>query len=173
MCRVHSLVGQAVSPAKPYNAGIPKKVTPFPSKRCLRVPDLASLGITTRQSGFDCVPNTRPRLPGSGSCLRPARLGTAVAKRLPGGRSGGSSYSDRRWLEAFLSALCLGSDVKPRTSADSSSGPHTGVDEMVERIDGPKRKPDSGADRAAVLAGRVLRPLPAPFQSDRWRDRLH
>ena len=58
MCRVHSLVGQAVSPAKPYNAGIPKKVTPFPSKRCLRVPDLASLGITTRQSGFDCVPNT-------------------------------------------------------------------------------------------------------------------
>src|SRR6266850_1910653 len=157
MCRAPVLVGQAVSPARPYHARIPQKIAPFPSQRGLHIPDLASIRITTRQSRFYCVPNTRPRLLGSRPCLRWARLGTSMAERPSNCRFGRSSHSDRGWREAFLSTLCLGGDAEPRSFADSSWSPNLCADEMVERLDGQKRKPDSGPDRAAVLAGRVLR----------------
>jgi hypothetical protein len=96
-----------------------------------------------------------------------------MAERLSDCRSGGSSHSNRRWRTAFLSTFRLGGDAEPRTLADSPSGPHPWADEMVERIDGQKRKPDSGPDRAALLAGRVLRSLPTPFESSRPHRRLY
>ena len=102
-----------------------------------------------------------------------ARLGTSMAQGLSDSRSGGSSHSDRRWREAFLSTLCLGGDAEPRTFADSPSGPSPYADEMVGRFDGQKRKPDSGPDRAAVLARRVLRSLPTPFESSTPHHRVY
>src|SRR6266550_2125512 len=111
MCRAPVLVGQAVSPAGPYHVRIPQKIAPFPTERCLSISDLASVGITTRQGGSYCVSNSRPRLHRSRPCPRWARLGTAMAQGLSDSRSGGSSHSDRRRREAFLSTLCLGGDA--------------------------------------------------------------
>jgi hypothetical protein len=95
--------------------------------------------------------------------LRDSRIANLVAQAI----------LDRRWRKAFLSSFCLGGYAQPGTLADPCSGSNAWADEVVERIDGQKRKPDSGPDRAAVLARRVLRSLPAPFESSRAHHRLH
>lgn len=158
------LVGQAVSPALLY-ARIPKKATAFPPERFLCLPHLASVGIPPGQTGSHeathrgtCFRSAGSR-PGS-PCLR-----TTMAARSPHCRHRRRSHSDRGMREALLSALCVGRDAESRAFADSSHGADSSAYEMVERIDGQKREPDTGPNRAAVLARRVMGSLPARFES--------
>src|ERR1035437_9262262 len=59
------------------------------------------------------------------------------------------------------------------SSAHPSPGSHCGTDALAEGIDLAERQPNPGADRAAVLAGRVFRSLPARFEADRANRRIY
>jgi hypothetical protein len=68
---------------------------------------------------------------------------------------------------------CVVRHAESRAFADSCHSPDAGADEMVERIDGQKCKPDPWPDRTAVLARRVLGSLPARFESAQPDGRVY
>jgi hypothetical protein len=162
--KVLVLVGQAVSPAILY-ARIPKKITALPAERFLSLHHLAFAGIAAGETGPHEVSHSRACFRSAGSCFGSPCLRTTMASRSPHCRHRRRSHSARRIREALLSAVRLGHNAESCASIDFSHGPGSGADEIVERIDGQKREPDHGPDRAAVLAGRVVGSLPARIES--------
>src|ERR1035437_1713442 len=73
----------------------------------------------------------------------------------------------------FYEFCAWGGDAEPCSSAHPSPGSHCGTDALAEGIDLAERQPNPGADRAAVLAGRVFRSLPARFEADRANRRIY
>ena len=126
------------------NGRLPKETTAFPSQRCTAVPDLAAVGNSAGQWKCRRIPNSRTRFRGRRSWPGSSCIGPPLAPGPADCRSGLRYHFDRRLRKAFLSSLRLGSNAEPRAFAD----------EMAERIDCQKRKPNPGTNRAAVLAGR-------------------
>src|SRR5664280_2275065 len=85
----------------------------------------------------------------------------------------GHAFVAQAGRETLLRALCVGGDAEPCSSAHPSPGSHCGTDALAEGIDLAERQPNPGADRAAVLAGRVFRSLPARFEADRANRRIY
>src|SRR5664279_5336775 len=157
----------------PWHARLPQKIASFSSAGRLRVPDLAPLEDAAAESGFRGAPHRWSCLRGSRPRHGPVRCRSAVAPEPLHRESGGCSYSDRTGRETLLRALCVGGDAQPCSSAHPSPGSHCGTDALAEGIDLAERQPNPGADRAAVLAGRVFRSLPARFEADRANRRIY
>jgi hypothetical protein len=96
-----------------------------------------------------------------------------MAQRPADCQSGFVRRLDRSRREAILRSLRLGRDAEPRTFIDPPAGFGSTADALVEGIDGQRRDPDTGQNRAAVLAGRVLRTLPARGEPLRPDHSLH
>src|SRR5664279_4811532 len=157
----------------PWHARLPQKIASFSSAGRLRVPDLAPLEDAAAESGFRGAPHRWSCLRGSRPRHGPVRCRSAVAPEPLHRESGGCSYSDRTGRETLLRSLCVGGDAEPCSSAHPSPGSHCGTDALAEGIDLAERQPNPGADRAAVLAGRVFRSLPARFEADRANRRIY
>jgi hypothetical protein len=118
-------------------------------------------------------PNRRPSVCGSKPGVGPSLLRTPLVKTASDCRPGRRGDSDWRGRETLLRTRRLGGHAQSRAPADPTQGSGTGADEMAKGIDCTKCQFTSRTNRATVLAGRVIRPLRAPFDTTRPNHRLH
>jgi hypothetical protein len=157
----------------PAYAGIPQKTASYPHRQRSSVHHLAFMGITTSQTRSDHICHSRPSVRGAGPHSRSTAFGSALAQGPSYYRTGIECHSARRLQPRFLSSGSLGRDAEPRAFADYAPGAHPCNDAMAKGINGPKRQSNIRPDWAAVLAGRILGPLPAHAPANRPDRGLH
>ena len=142
------------------HARIPPQIAAFPARPCPHLPHLALIRDVASSPRTGRLPDTWPRFRGSGS--RPASLpGPAVVAGSTYRRPGCGVDPERSKPETLVRAGRVGGDAQSRTLADLAAGARAHDHTVVEVVDRAPGQRAVGADRPAVLAGRVVRSLGA------------